>query len=268
MRELKFINEQKEGVKYQLDTSTNPILIKQNISRGYPIFSHDVINYYKIKDVDSLIKNRTIKNSFILKYGFIGSKALNSVKKKFDHLYLKNSLEDNYLDIKLKKIDLFSEEIHEFWDKIKNQYNFIIEINKDYLNWRYCNFNGGNYTVWLAIKENVILGYIVLRINKYNENQYIGYIIDLLTLPNFMDIADHLINNAVKYFEKEDVDTVTYWGLKNNQYEKYLRKYDFIPRMTPTKLFFKFFADVREVDRINRSLKNQIHLNSGNVDTI
>jgi hypothetical protein len=266
---LKFSEQVKNGVKFQLDVSYQPNLIKQNIERGYPVFPFDVLNYFKIDDINLHLKNRPIKNPFIKKYGFKLSLFLNKISNflnLFDKID-KNIV--NYDDLKIQEITYFPEEINSFWDKTKNQYKFVIENKKDYLNWRYCEKNGGKFVAYIATLENEILGYIILRINRHDANYPTGHIVNLFTLHNRIEAAEYLISNAVKYFKINDINTITYFGIKGNQYDKYLKKYNFLPSTTLFKLFFKAYTDMQKyINIIKNSSKNQIHLVSGNFDQI
>jgi hypothetical protein len=265
MRKLKTSNTQKIGVKYQLDSTTNPILIKSNIREGFPPFPFEVIDFYKIYDVDHLIRNRPIQNPILLKYGFLSLSLLNEIKNKLYIMASKSKV--NFNEIEFKEIQLFPDEMSIFWNNVKEQYNFINEINTNYLNWRYCNINGGKYIIYLAIKNNDILGYIVLRINKINKMEYVGYIIDLITLSNLTNLADRLIGKAIEYFEKEKINIITYVGLRNSQYNKYLRNYNFIG-FKPIKFVFKFFPNMETINMLKNSKNTQIQLNAGFLDTI
>ena len=57
---------------------------------------------------------------------------------------------DKINDYKIFPIQYFDDRINVFWNKIRNEYNFITERNKDYLNWRYCDKRGGNHEVFIA----------------------------------------------------------------------------------------------------------------------
>ncbi len=53
----------------------------------------------------------------------------------------------------------------------------------EYLNWRYSDRRGGDYILKEAIEGERALGYVVLRVNGYQEKYPVGYIVDLLALP-------------------------------------------------------------------------------------
>ena len=76
------------------------------------------------------------------------------------------------------------------------------------MNWRFCDSRGGNYVVKMAEENGSILGYIILRINKIREDYPIGYIVDLLTLPERLDVVSDLISNSVNYFDVNDVNAI------------------------------------------------------------
>lgn len=125
-------------------------------------------------------------------------------------------------------IDRFDERIDAFWERMSGAYGFITERTKEYLNWRYRDPRGGAYSVMQAEEDGAIIGYIVLRINRWVDGLPEGYVVDLCTLKNRLDCAEVLINEAVRLFDDAGVNTVSYWGVKGHPYTEVFKRFGFI----------------------------------------
>jgi hypothetical protein len=122
----------------------------------------------------------------------------------------RNSEADN---IKITRIDRFDERIDNFWDKISEQYNFIVERKVSYLNWRYCDAQCNDYSVLMAEEGGEITGYIVLKTLKIENGYQFGYVVDLI--GTHVDAANALMEVAVNFFKEKDVNIVQ-WQITND----------------------------------------------------
>ena len=95
------------------------------------------------------------------------------------------------------------------------------------MNWRYCDPRGGEYHVLVAKKEETVLGYIVLRINRANDEYPEGFIVDLLTLSRRYDVASSLVKEANRYFDSHEVNIVHVWAINGNPYEEVLKRNEY-----------------------------------------
>jgi GNAT superfamily N-acetyltransferase len=129
-------------------------------------------------------------------------------------------------DLRLKTVTKFDETITDFLERIHESYDFIRMRTIDNLNWRYLDPRGGNYRVRAVIENGKILGYGVFRINK-KEEYHVGYIVDLLALPNRLDNAEALLLDGLTYFRENHVNNVLYQVVENHPYEKLVSKYGF-----------------------------------------
>jgi ribosomal protein S18 acetylase RimI-like enzyme len=98
----------------------------------------------------------------------------------------------------------------------------------EYLNWKYAYPGIGDFRKFIAREKGMILGYMVLRINRYNPNYPVGYIVDLVTEEGRDDVVSELIDRALLYFEEEDVNIVNFLTVKNQPDIKILKSYGFI----------------------------------------
>ena len=72
-------------------------------------------------------------------------------------------------DIKIVETGRFGDQGDVFWDKIINDYDFIIERRQGYLNWRYCDQRAGDFDVRLALDGSEVIGFCVNRINRFSR---------------------------------------------------------------------------------------------------
>jgi hypothetical protein len=136
-----------------------------------------------------------------------------------------------------------------------------------HLNWNYCDPRGGDFTVKLAEKEGRMLGYIVLRM--INSGVYPrGEIIDLLTVPGRLDVAEALLADANGIFDENGINMCLTKLLESHPYERVFRRHGFFNRRRKTHMFYRC-PDMEEdfTRRIRETLEatnaERIHLSSG-----
>ena len=194
------------------------------------------------------------------KYGFKTLDLFNRIIYK-----LNASKEDDLVDV--SQIDHFSEEIDLFWEKIKNSYDFIIVRDREYLNQRYCDPRGGNYTLFIAKKNHVISGYCVTRVKKYNPAYPEGYIADIITLKNDRSTQIKLFNAAMNHFNEQDVNCIHFWATKDSQAMKISSYFGFIN--APNEYHMWFSSDNKyKTDFLANSSAEKLHFTIGDTDMV
>ena len=189
-----------ENIALDYWVTSNPFLIKMFMEQ-YELFPIPVMTMARIQDVDLHLKYDDQNRSWLLGWGY---KVLTFVNKNMN--YLKKDYGSGLVEI--SEITSFDARINDFWDNTSKSYSYSTERSLDFLNWRYCDPRSGGYKVNLAEEGGEILGYIVLRINTFNPDYQIGYVVDLLTLPDRYDAADALVNSAVEYFDNNNINIV------------------------------------------------------------
>jgi len=203
MRDLSNELSVRAGARYIYYVSYNPIMIKSWMRRRPP-FPHKISNLVRIRDINKQLKVMMIKNAWFMRLGFYTLKFFNNIKNML------GSSQPSRHDLNISGVSNFSSHINEFWESVSDHYKFIIERTRDYLNWRYCNSRGGDFIVKQAKEDGHILGFIVLGVNRLRLNYPIGFIVDLLTLPSRLDVADALIGNAIKYFDSQNINLINF----------------------------------------------------------
>ncbi len=159
---------------------------------------------------------------------------------------------------------MFDEKINSFLGKIRGYYDFIVERNLDRLNWRYLDSRGGEFIVRQAKENGKILGYIVIRINRYLKDYPMGYIIYLLTIPGRLDVADKLLKDALNVFDESKVNIITGLFVQNHPIKKVLNWNGFLNSMEKINIFL----GAEELDELKDSDPSKIHFTLGDFDHI
>jgi hypothetical protein len=218
-RALKLRRE--KGFQFSFGIETNPIIVKAHRRHGrHNLFPFKVNTFKKIKEIDLhfLIKKR--KYTQLRKCLFHLNNNYNRLINYINPIHT----EKNYPILEIK---YFDDRITEFWSRIKDHYNYIVEKTMDYLNWRYCDIRGGKYKIKIIKENDSILGYMVLSIRKSDINYPEGYIIDMMTLPNYSYLKHIFIEDAIKYFNNHNINIIKSLAISKHSNEKTFKKHGF-----------------------------------------
>ena len=111
------------------------------------------------------------------------------------------------------------------------------------------------------------MGYIVLRINKYIREYASGVIVDLLTIPDRIDVAYALVQDANEYFLKNNVNIINFLAIKGHPYEKVLSHNNFV-KLTNYKLFDQIHDVGVELNSYLNVPSSKLHFVWGDTDWI
>ena len=194
--------------------------------RGHICFMDHLV---KVLDWETLL-SRYIHNKFLVR---VAAQMLGKIPKSRARAK-SNSVNES---LKIERIGCFDERINKFWEEISKHFRIIVIRDQSYLNWRYIDHPEYEYTIYIAVKDNRILGYIVLGARQY-ENLRMGIIVDILGFQNHCNVVGYLIQRALKFFEEHDVDLVDCMISEKHPYKAILRKAGFftIPRFIPSSL--------------------------------
>lgn len=247
------------GVDFSYRVSSNPIMVKSWEKRR-PRFPHEVLNLVWIDDLNRQLKEIPMKNSLFLKTGFSMLKMLNKIGSVF------NKSDPSLCS--LSWIEKFDTRIDEFWDKNKQHYQFITVRDRKYLNWRFCDPRAGNYKVLQAEENGKICGYCVLLINNLNKKYPIGYILEVLALPQMENVAESLIAKAMDYFKQNNVNIVNSQIIKGHPYEDILKKTGFIDSRIRLHLFYRYYNEDDLIKKLTEASPSQIYFNYSDIDSL
>ena len=242
--------------------SGNPILKRMAIKLGWILFPHPIIKLVRIHDIKLHLKMIPTENALIKKYGYHLVKALNRVKNSFTRT---PSITPG---LHIEDVNRFDDRIEVFWEEIKDGYKFIQERNKKHLNWRYCDSRGGDYAIKQAEEDGSITGYIVMRVNRYREDYPMGYIIDLMTLPDRFDVADALIKEAIHYLDELEVNIIQCCTVKDHPYEKLYQRHGLMNQRTQLFVSYLPIQVGSEINEFEKAQASRLMYQLGDTDHI
>jgi len=250
------------GIDFCYFITGNPVVLKLFDKEGYSRFPHNVINLVRIKNIELHLQKMPVENAWFKKLGFNFFNKLN---------ILKNALAGSkfpYQNIDIYEIDRFDERIDDFWRTVSEHYDFIIERRRDYLNWRFCDPRAGEFMIRQAEENGNILGYSVLNINKYHEDYPIGYIVDLLTIPDRFDALEALISDAVSYFDSNDINIINFQIVQGHSYEEIFKKHGFLNSRIQLFIGLEFKKMEKALKKLGKSNPSKIFLSWGDHDVL
>lgn len=127
----------------------------------------------------------------------------------------------------IETIDRFDERTDALWEQTCRNFNIIVRRNRTYLNWRYADHPAKEYTIYVAVKGDSILGYCILA-EEARHNLRFGLIADMLVFPDHGETVGCLIDRAVERFAERHVDAIICMISEQHPYAPLLRKAGFI----------------------------------------
>ena len=236
-----------------------PLVVEFTRKRGRYEFPHETSHMIRVKDIRRHMEEKKATTSKIA--ATIGYSFLDNLNT------LRNVVSTNTQgkeELTISTVNQFDDRIDQFWNKVKNSYDFVVERKKPWLNWRYADPRAGQYIIKIAEKDGEIKGYIVLELRQ--QNDYVeGYITDLLTTPKEPTIIEALVQESLKFFDELEINAVHSRVVKGNPQQTALRKCGFIdaPLAKPLIIFINWFDDQGEKDHLNVSSPEKIHFSYG-----
>ena len=257
---LSLIDE--SGIKFGYFITGNPVVLKVINKKGYSLFPHKVINLVRIKNVDLHLEKMPVENAWIKKLGYHIINKLNKLRNALIGSELQNP------NIDLYEVNCFDERINDLWSIASNHYDFIVERRMDYLNWRFCDPRAGEFVIKQAEENGHILGYSILSINRFGGDYPIGYIVDLLTLPDRYDALEALVSDAVRYFDSNDINLINYQIVQGHPYERVFKRHGFLNSRIKLFICLELMKMEEELKELKKSHANKIFLSWGDHDVL
>lgn len=171
-------------------------------------------------------------------------------------------------EVELRRIDRFDDDVDEFWDLVKGDYDWISVKSKDVLNWRYCDIRGGSYDVWVAEQDRVMLGYVVARINRLDESHPVGYLMEVLAQRGREDVVELLVDEVLSYFDEKDVNAIYFTVVGGHPYEKIMYKYGFLDSRIRPYVFYNVYRNLEDIEKFENSSPDRLHYQFSEFDSI
>jgi predicted N-acetyltransferase YhbS len=259
------------GAMMSYSLISNPIIIRykrdKNGEKYEPEFPQPLKQLVKIKDVRKFIEyqdrhGEIPKAKMITSIGIRILKAVNRVNRAF------SGNKRSFSGYTLKKISRFDDRVEVLWDKVKDEYDFIVVKSKEYLNWRYCDPRGGDYHIWVAEDDEGILGYLVLRINKMHLDHPVGYIMEVLAHKEREEVINSLLIQADIYFSQEKVNAIYFTLVSGHPYEKIMNIHGFIDSMRSPHLFYRPYKKFAGLEIFKIASPDRLHHQFGEYDSL
>lgn len=123
----------------------------------------------------------------------------------------------------VRRVESFDERADAFGQQAAQPFAFIAERSRAYLNWRYCDPRGGEFTALVAEQDGELLGYTALR-----QIRTRGHIAELLALPGRVDVARSLIDEGVRRLHGSGAHAVECTMMLHHPYAAQLRRAGFV----------------------------------------
>jgi hypothetical protein len=188
-------------------STVNPIVKNTRLNQGIR-FQSPIYIYKKISDYTKYKEKNSVNRLWLYRH---------NLQEKIDSIKKGRKKESKYNPVLVEKFDM---RINDFWNYIKQNYDFSIKKDMEYLNWRYRDSRGGEYKAFIVEDEDIILGYGVARINRYNPSNPVGSIVELVTKYDDVEVSDSLIFEIDRLFDKEGVNERNIWVVKDSRLAK------------------------------------------------
>ena len=144
----------------------------------------------------------------------------------------------------IRRVSSFDERINDFWERVRNDFPTMVVRNQEYLNWRYANIPDIDYAIYLAEKEDQILGYMVIKCEKW-RGLIFGRIFDLVVPLERQAVAQSLILTATEFLKEAGADLILYRMIGSKAQYKTIRKAGFM-RLPLTNWKTRFIARINK----------------------
>ncbi len=241
-----------------------PILI-QNAERRFPRLPSDVRIFKYIKNPSRYFQSKDRSPLKNLTYN-IGYRSLNIFQRLSKRQYSTKEPGNMKLEFSRK----FDSSFTDFWKEISDHYEFILIRDMSFMNWRLQDERAGKYIIIQAKENDKLVGYSVLRINRFEPSKLDGYIVDLLAIPHRDDILHELILKSKMFFDNNGVNSVNAMCNKGNFKEKILISHGFVDSRTELRVSLNLFETKKqhEVDFLNDVTQEKIDYQYLNLDWV
>lgn len=243
------------GINIVYFVTQNPIVIQSHKKR-YHSFPHPILNMVRIHDVDLQLKHMPMDHDWIMKTGY---RTLNLINR------IKNPTSIGHSNIEIDTVTAFPEDTTRLWEN-NTGIKFMAYNKVDYMNWRYCDPRAGVNKVMLARENGVLVGYIVIQLNRYLRDYPVGYILDLFTDSNKEDIAETLLKTGLEYLDSQNVNIVVSMIPKGHPFERVYASRGFLDSRKNLHLFSSL-NQTKEEYLLEGIKPEEIHFSYGAIDS-
>ena len=248
-----------QGIRLNYMYTVSPVVRQIALKLHQFPFPHTVLRYLRVRDVGLHTRIKNTERPLLSGWGY---KAIVAAQKMRKALSGPTRVRKEF---EVSEIECFDERADAFWDKVSKHYNFIVERNRGYLNWRYCDPRSGDYMVLQAEDDEGVLGYASIVVVEKTLGYPEGYILDLLTMPERLDVSNRLVEVALMHFDSNDVNAVHSLAVEGHPYEDVLKRNGFVNRREEVWLHY-FGYDIEEMmKQVGEGPPDTIHFSHGDL---
>ena len=260
MTTLKDEMQNKLGPTLSYWTTVNPVVARNNIKNEHPRFPQPLIRLRSVLDMDIYTQEKVILSGLAKRIRYNTITGLENIRKP-------RGYETSARDVVFHKISLFDERLDDLWGEMRNMYSFIIKRDTRYLNWRYCDPRGGDYTIIQAEEGGKVLGFCVLTTESSDGDVKRGYIVDMLTTPGRGDVAHKLVDRLMIFFDDVKATYVDSMVLARSKPVNVLRRHGFVKVGENTKVFYAP-RGIDQLKNLSGESPSRLHFTFGDTDAI
>ena len=229
-----------ENIFCSCSLDSKPILL-QSAKRSIPRLPSEVRMFKFIKDPGRYFQHKDRSSLKNFTYN-IGYRSLNIFQRLLKRKYATNNSGNIVIEFSSK----FNSSFHDFWKEIRGHYEFILERDASFMNWRLQDERAGKYIIFQAKEKDELVGYTVLRINRFEPSNLVGCIVDLLALPHREDILHELVLKSMMFFDSNGVNSVNAMCNKGNFKEKIFLSHGFVDSRTELRVSLNRFETSKQ----------------------
>lgn len=157
-------------------------------------------------------------------------------------------------------IDNFDKRFDDIWEKFRRRFDFIIDRNSNYLNWRYRKNPEKDYKIYVVYNRNSLnlLGYIIY----YIENNWV-YIEDFLWLEESFKL-ENLLSLFIRTIRKKDVRRIVFEFMESRLIQKTFKRMGFFRKKSTSPILY--FSSDESLNQIFPQLIQKAFITSGDRD--
>jgi len=130
--------------------------------------------------------------------------------------------------LEIAQVDVFDEPFALFWHRVHQRFPIMVVRDPAYLNWRFREAPGREYTAFAARSEGKIRGYVVVRVTQLGRFS-VGLIVDLVVEASGEGRAAgrHLVDHAGAFLREHDPDMLATIALRHTDEYRIFRSRGF-----------------------------------------
>lgn len=163
----------------------------------------------------------------------------------------------------IRTVQAFDERIDAFCAKATAQFDLVPQRTAEFLNWRYADARGGQFTIRIAELEGRLLGYVVTK-----PGEEMTKVADLLVAPGETSVAGALIADAVGAAREAGSEAITCWFPRRHPYRAALHAAGLVALGRETSLVYRAVSMTDEELAFLREPGTSMHLTEGDTDFI